>query len=46
MPGLYAVGDNAGSHTTESGGAGALGWAVVTVYMAGIEAGKYIKNLS
>ncbi|MDB9822220.1 FAD-binding protein [Deltaproteobacteria bacterium] len=46
MPGLFAVGDNAGGHTTESGGAGALGFAVVTGYMAGITAGEYISRTS
>ncbi len=42
MPGLFAAGDNAGGHTIDGDGAGALGFAVVSGYMAGIAAGKYL----
>jgi fumarate reductase flavoprotein subunit len=44
MPGLFAAGDNAGGHTIDGDGAGALGFAVVSGYMAGIAAGKYLSK--
>jgi fumarate reductase flavoprotein subunit len=45
MPGLFAAGDNAGGHTIDGAGAGALGFAVVSGYMAGISAGKYLSKV-
>jgi len=44
MSGLFAAGDNAGGHTIDGAGAGALDWAVVSGYMAGIAAGKYLNK--
>jgi fumarate reductase flavoprotein subunit len=44
MPGLFAAGDNAGGHTIDGDGAGALGFAVVSGYMAGIAAAKYLSK--
>ena len=44
MPGLFAAGDNAGGHTIDGDGAGALGFAVVSGYIAGIAAGKFLNK--
>jgi fumarate reductase flavoprotein subunit len=44
MPGLFASGDNAGWHIIDGDGAGALGFAVVSGYMAGIAAGGYLNK--